>query len=231
MIDAASFATYHNAFWAEYTPTSEHFLRRLNLEYVKRWSLPLGKPKEPIRAAFVAELAFSRFCAGIDGVPKGEIDKLALAETGKRLRPLLEDPATLEGPLTSVEEKQISELEGTLRSFFTWRATCSVARPLFRGCGYIDTSEGDVLRESCLFEVKTVDRAFRSIDIRQLTTYCALNHASRQYKIDSIGVFNPRRGLYFEYLINDVPREISGRSAQELFDDIVHVISSSGISR
>lgn len=231
MIDVSSFATYYNAFWAEHTPTSEHFVRRLNLEYVERWSPPLGKPKEPIRAAFIAELAFSRFCAGIDGVPKGEIDKLALVDTGKRLRPLLEDPVTLEGPLRSVEEEQISRLESTLRSFFTWRATCNVARPLFRGCGYIGTSEGDVLNGSCLFEVKTVDRAFRSIDIRQLITYCALNYLSRQYEISSIGLFNPRRGLYFEYLINDASREISGRPAQDLFDSIVHAVSSGDISR
>ena len=38
---------------------------------------------------------------------------------------------------------------------------------------------------------KTVERAIRSSDIRQLITYAALNYASQQYAIDKIGIFNP----------------------------------------
>ena len=230
-MDASSFATFYNAFWAEHAPTSEHFVRRINLAHAERWSVPLPKPKRPIRAAVVAELAFTRWSAKIDKIDSSQIDLFAYEETVRRLRPLLENPATLKKPITLTEAKEVRLLEKELHSFFGSRPGQTAARPVFFGCGYIDESEGDILSGSSLFEVKSVDRPFRSTDIRQLITYCALNHSSQQYHIDSIGVFNPRRGTYFDIPVDEVAQEISGRSSQELFDSIVYAVSSGDISR
>lgn len=231
MIDASSFATHHNAFWADHTPTSEHFVRRLNLEHTERSSPPIDKPEEPIRAAFVSEFAFARLCGLADGIDSGELNATAMAETKKRLLPLLDDPATLDAPLTEAEKDQVRQLEKSLTGFFKHRGLALQTRPVFQGCGYIDASEGDVISGPCLFEIKAVDRPFRSNDIRQLVTYCALNHASGQYELDSMGVFNPRRGLGFAMNFDEICREISGKTAQELFDGVVHGISSGDISR
>lgn len=231
MIDVSSFSAYHGAFWADHAPTSEHFVRRINLEYTERWSAPVAKPEVPIRVALVAELAFSRSCAEIDNVPREEIEALAYRETIRRLLPLTEDPVSLTLPVSPIEKEQVSELESSMRSFFNSRRSAILTRPVFQGCGYIDSSEGDIVSGSCLFEVKAVDRPFRSVDVRQLITYCALNHSSLQYTLNAMGLFNPRRGIYFEAPIDDVSREISGQSAQELFDSIVYAISSGDISR
>lgn len=231
MIDASTFSAHHNAFWASYTPTSEHFVRRINLEYANRWNLPLEKPDGPIRAAYVAELAFAGMCARFAGLPKDKIEEIAVEEAKDRLRPLLEDPLILDQEITPIEQDQISSLENSLFSFFTYRKVPTITRPLFSGCGYIDTSEGDVVSGTCLFEVKAVDRPFRSLDIRQLITYCALNHMSGDFELEAIGIINPRRGLYFEASIEDVTHETSGLPAQELFDTIGHAISSGDISR
>jgi hypothetical protein len=231
LIDASTFAVQHNAFWASYTPTSEHFVRRVNLEYADRWSPPLDKPNEPIRAAFVAELAFARMCARIAGMDEHKIKDVALQETKKHLVFLLENPQTLDREITPIEEAQVATIERNLSSFFEGRKAPMVTRPLFSGCGYIDTSEGDVISETCLFEIKAVDRPFRSADLRQVMTYCALNHLSRQFDLQRVGIFNPRRGLYFEASIETVSHEISGLSGQELFDTIIHAISSGDISR
>ncbi|WP_157757139.1 hypothetical protein [Pannonibacter phragmitetus] len=231
MIDASSFAAHHNAFWSNFTPTSEYFVRRINLEHAERWSLPIHKPEDPIRSALVAELAFAQVSAKLDGIPEERVGEVALEEAKKRLRPLFEDPISLVQEITQVEQDQISSLEKNLLSFFTRRNLPTVTRPLFAGCGYVDSSEGDIISGSCLFEIKAVNRPFRSIDIRQLITYCALNHLSGQFQLDAIGVFNPRRGLYFEASIEDVSHEISGQSGQELFDTIIHAISSGDISR
>ena len=231
MIDASSFAAQHNAFWADQTPTCEHFVRRLNLEFAKRWTRPLEKPEDRFRVAFVAELAFSRFCAKVARIPDHRIMEHALRDARKRLRPLIDNPASLEEQVSQIEETQALNLEGNLWSFFSCRKTQIVTRPLFHGCGYIDASEGDILSGSCLFEIKSVERSFRSIDIRQLITYCALNHSSGQFEFENIGVFNPRRGLYFELEIDGVSREISGQPKLELFESIIHTISSGEISR
>lgn len=231
MIDASSFANLHNAFWAEHTPTLEHFVRRLNLEYTERWSPPIEKPEKPIRAAFVSEFAFALFCGKTDGIAPSKLSKLAIAETKKRLLPLIDNKASLDMRFTKAEQDQIRRLEAGLTNFFNSRKTTLHTRPLFKGCGYIDASEADVISDDCLFEIKTVDRQFRGTDIRQLATYYALNHASKQHKLSSIGIFNPRRSLWFQMNFDEVSREISGRSAQELCDSIVLGISSGEISR
>jgi hypothetical protein len=231
LIDASSFASRHNAFWAEHTPTFEHFVRRLNLEYCERWAAPLPKPDEQIRSAFVAELAFSYFCLRVLGVPESEIISPATSATKKRLLPLLDDPKALEGELSKVEQAQVFALANSLWSFFLPRKTDIITRPLFRGCGFVDTSEGDILDSTCLFEIKAVDRPFRSVDVRQLITYCALNHLSGQFELEDVGVFNPRMGIYFKFPIEEMSREVSGRSSQELFDSIVSALSSGDISR
>lgn len=231
MIDASTFAAHHNAFWASYTPTSEHFVRRVNLEYADRWTPPLDKPHGPIRAAYVAELAFARMCVRLDGSPIDRIQEIAVAEAKSRLLPLLEDPLTLDGQITEIEQDQVSRLEESLFSFFTHRGGPTTARPPFSGCGYIDTSEADILSGKCLFEVKAVDRPFRSVDVRQLITYCALNHVSGDFELEAVGIFNPRRGIYFQTSIENVAYETSGLPAQELFDTVIHAISSGDISR
>lgn len=231
MIDASTFAARHNAFWAEHTPTSEHFVRRLNLQHIERWNKPLNKPKGQIRSAFVAELAFSCFCAEIAGGREHEILEMSLKETKTRLRPIIDDPATLEEPLSETETAQMLKIKANLLSFFRSRNPKILTRPVFNGCGYIDTSEGDVLNNSYLFEIKAVERPFRSVDLRQLITYCALNHLSHQFEIEGIGVFNPRRGVYFVKHIDEISYEVAGQPAQDLFDNIVHAISSGDISR
>lgn len=231
MIDASTFAAHHNAFWADHAPTSEHLVRRLNLDLVDRWSPPIDKPTEAIRAAFVSEYAFSRFCGKADGIDINLLDEFALAETKRRLLPLVDDRASLDASLTSAERHQAEQLERTLVGFFSHRQSAIKTRPLLKGCGFIDASEADVISGTCLFEIKAVDRPFRSVDVRQLVTYCALNHASGQFSVQSMGLFNPRRGLWFSMSCDELCRELSGQSAQELFDCVVHGISSGGISR
>jgi len=81
------------------------------------------------------------------------------------------------------------------------------------------------------FEVKTVDRSFRSADLRQLLTYTALNSVSKEDDINVVGLVNPRRGLSFEMPVSEICMDISGRSAENLFSMVVQVFSSGEISR
>lgn len=230
MIDASSFASHHNAFWSEHTPTSEHFVRRLNLEWSERWCPPMPKPKDEIRPALVAEFAFSKFCQFVSGA-RDVGEKEALEEAISRLRPLVDDPSSLASPVTVTEGKEVAKILDCLRGYFGSRREKMLLRPVFYGCGYVDSSEGDIITGQSLFEVKTVDRPFRSIDIRQLVTYVSLNHLSRQFSVEKLGIFNPRRGVYFEMPVDTICYEISGQSSQELFDAIIHAISSGDISR
>ncbi|MFO0403476.1 MAG: hypothetical protein ACK52P_17520 [Alphaproteobacteria bacterium] len=137
----------------------------------------------------------------------------------------------LTAPLSRAEQDQIKEIEKNLINFFRKRGQQIITRPLINGCGYIDASEADVISGVSLFEIKAVDRSFKGTDIKQLMTYCALNHASRQFDIQDIAIFNPRQGIWFQLNLDNIAREISGQSAQELCERVALTLCSGDISR
>ncbi len=234
MIDAATFSSTYNAFWAESAPMLEHFTRRLNLEHLHRFDTPM-KSDQAGRKAVIAELAFSMMVERLRPqeipIDPVKLHENAWSETKRRLRPFLEQGVDLDTPLLPSENVEVSQIEKRLIAFFKGNNLPTKTRPLFKGCGYIDASEGDILTKSTLFEVKTVDRSFRSADLRQLLTYSALNSASREAEICALGLVNPRRGVSFEMPVGELCFGISGRSAEDLFAMIVQVFSSGEISR
>lgn len=235
MIDASAFANSYNAFWNECVPTCDRFIRRLNLGAANRFEPPLMK-SDTVNRAIIAEYAFSLF---VERMTRQEAsDKLrrstsledsAWAQTTRRLKPFVSQGLTLDRNFGSDALFEINSISGSLINFFKQKSL--VLRPIFAGCGYIDQSEGDVIADNTLFEIKTVDRKFRSADIKQLLTYSALNLASNQFQIENIGLYNPRAGLFHEIKLEEVCQEISGKSAQALLRDIISNISSGDISR
>ncbi len=237
MIDAASFAISYNAFWNDFAPTCEYFVRRLNLEGVERFEPPIGKSSASKRA-IIAEFAFSLFVErkknnipGIKKKPENVIQEAAWLETEKRLAPYAVEGLNLSRDFDKDESDEVDAIAKTLFRFFTNDGRELILRPMFSGCGYIDASEGDILFGDTIYEIKTVDRLFRSNDVRQVITYAALNFASKQFSIENIGLFNPRSGQYCEIPLEHVCREISGRPAQELLAAIIQAVSSGEISR
>jgi hypothetical protein len=104
-------------------------------------------------------------------------------------------------------------------------------KPRFAGCGLIDACFGDILIRDILFEVKAGERSFRSVDVRQLLTYAALNKASRGKRVERLGLFNLRTGVSFDMNIDDLCLEVAGCPSEELLGEIIRVISSGDISR
>ncbi len=231
MIDATTFSSTYNAFWAEAAPLLEHFIRRLNLEHIERLAVPMKSDKSG-RKALIAELAFSLMVEKLraQGNPKEQQEK-AWNETSRRLRPFLGQGVDLDAPLGKNEELEVVEVGKRLTAFFKGDNLPVETRPVFKGCGFVDASEGDILTKSTLFEVKTVDRSFRGVDLRQLLTYAALNFASREREISTLGLVNPRRGVFFEMPVGDLCLDIAGRSSESLFAMIIQVLSSGELSR
>ena len=237
MIDASTFSTSYGALWNEITPTCELFVRQLNQSLLKRMFPPLPK-SGTLNRTLIAEYAFSLFAErGVDWT-KGtsrESDLLraeARKQTNRRLQPLLSHGVRLDYDFDEVAGYEVREIVDRLSLFFlSDRETKVVLRPMFPGCGYIDASEGDVMSDEMIYEVKTADRLFRSSDVRQLITYAALNYVSKSFELSSIGLLNPRNGLYCVCEIDRVAYDISGRSPGELFSSVVEAITGGGTSR
>jgi hypothetical protein len=128
------------------------------------------------------------------------------------------------------EWREAEKLRSRLHRFFE-EAGDMIVGPFFRGCGILNSCQGDVLSEETLFEVKAGDRPFRITDIRQLLIYAALNFESREHQINRLGLFNPRLGTYVTGDVEQFSLQLCGMSSSELFGIIVAFLSSSGVSR
>lgn len=136
-------------------------------------------------------------------------------------------------PLHPDEMEDAREQLRRLRIFFENEAKGAALElsPPFAGCGIIDACEGDIYFDDTLFEIKAGDRNFRSIDLRQILTYAALNYSQSKRKIDSVGLFNPRLGISFCMGLEELCLEVSGHSASHTLSEIIRAISSGEISR
>jgi hypothetical protein len=235
VIDAVTFAHSFNAFWNDCTPMCEHFVRWLNVGGLERFQLPMAR-SESTRRSLIAELAFSLYVERLQAeeAKSDELMEAAWQSTERRLAPFVNRGLDISRNLNQEEMRDVQHIARSLMAFFTRDdegARALILRPLFAGCGYVDSSEADVIHDGTLFEIKTVDRSFRGVDIRQLMTYCSLNFASSQYTLEKCGLFNPRTGLFYVSDIETVCREISGKSADELFSSVIRAISSGELSR
>jgi len=235
LIDAATFASQYSAFWRTVAPTSELLVRRINLGLKDRFAPPLQGAVSSTAAALVAETGFSAFELTTEDsslrANPGDLIALALGDAMSRFRGL---PSSRPEPalsLTAEEMNYALSLCDRLRAFFSMQAGPLTIRPRFRGCGFVDTSEGDVFVGETLFEVKSVERGFRSADLFQLLTYYALSKSTESTPIVRLGVVNPKRGLSFDMDIDDLCRSVSGVGAVEMVGEIIDAISSGGISR
>ena len=106
-----------------------------------------------------------------------------------------------------------------------------ITAPIFPGCGFVDRSFGDLLVGDTLYEVKSGDRNFRLMDVKQILVYLALNIISHSHDINYVGFVNPRVGIYYKLGISDFAYAISGKNMIQLLSDIIEFVSSGGVSR
>ena len=238
MIDARRFATAYNSFWQYAAPTLDLFVRRANLDGYRRWDAPLEKAAAGDRQALVAEFAFSEFLVerGIENgiiadMPDHEKYARVWSEAKGALRPYAAQGLDVETELTEDERGYGRRLTQRLSRFFANRPDILTMRPCFPGCGYIDMSVGDLMAGSTLFEVKSVDRMMRGIDLRQLLTYAALNSSAKKFDLAKIGIVNPRRGISAEFDLEEICLGISGKHADTLLTEIIETVSSGEMSR
>lgn len=235
MIGATRFASAYGSFWKNATPTIDLFVRKINLDLYERVEPPADYQVDPTRSALVAETAFALFDqqSRHDGDRTHFFERFAKQATDEARRRLaLLNAKNIEDDLNADELNATQELFRRLSSFFIdFQGREFVVRPDFPGCGFVDRSEGDVIYGDTLYEIKTVDRNFRSVDIKQLITYATLNHKSESYLLRDIGIFNPRRGTEFRMGLDDVCMEISGVSAIELLEVITYSLASGEVSR
>ncbi len=245
MISAERFARERASYWNQLLPRLEPFIRLLNMS-VGRFSPPMAATVSPERRAFVAELGFELFRTPVNELvePSVRLD-LAANNVRARIARLAGLPSEAIDPPSLLEGSEAVALERRLMKFVDQRvASTYTVDPVIPGCGIVESATADLLirrarfsfdddppetYEHLLYEVKTVTRAFRAIDIRQLITYAALMSAAEEAPV-TVGVVNPRLGTFVEAPLDRLAEDIAGVPANRLLQQIIFDISAAEIS-
>jgi hypothetical protein len=225
------FAVAHPGFWRTTLPLSESFLRTMNRS-LERYLRPVASSVAAARRGLVNEAAFRIFVASVvSGNPVIELEsadiETAWARGATHVRTMRQfSRAPIDATPRAAELREAIVLAQRTAVFFEGQAFSKVAvEPTFKGCGWIDESTGDVLADHTLFEIKAGERQFRSVDLHQLLSYCALNFATKSLNITSVGLVNPRAGTFVVFNLDVLCSECAGSSAADVLDEIVQHIS------
>jgi hypothetical protein len=221
-------AVSHPGFWRTTLPLVEPFIRTLN-RTLERYDPPMYSTISADRRGLVNEAAFRAFVFSVKaGKRVAEIHRADLeaawAGAAAHVRTMRQFSRSPIDPTPgSGELDEVLALAHRTAVFFANESI--VLEPRFRGCGWLDESTGDVLAGKTLFEIKAGDRHFRSVDLYQLLTYCALNFVSKSLVITDVGLINPRVGVFAVLDLDDLCDQCAGASAAEVLDEIARYVS------
>ncbi|WP_078211742.1 hypothetical protein [Flavobacterium sp. LM5] len=95
-------------------------------------------------------------------------------------------------------------------------------KPEFKGYSFIPDLIGDLSIDDTLFEIKTVNRNFKSSDLKQLFIYLALQQVSTGQNWKNAGLYNPRKGTYCIFNVKGLIYNLTGgKSPNEAFENLL----------
>lgn len=237
MMSAERFAVTSGSYWSGIFPRLEHFVRISNTG-PRVFDSPINLSSAGKRHPFITETAFLRWkSVMIDGV---ELDSHTAQTTARHRLSAVSRQVSLGPDLTSAERGETEILAGRLLRYFKTIKNLSHVEidPKLPGCGPISGGSPDLLAVDnsygvsvqIMAEIKTVNRKFRSTDIRQLIIYLVLYFAEHGYTPSVVMVVNPLLGRSLEIGVEDLFEFTSGRSSREVISELLFEWSTSGIS-
>lgn len=232
MISERQFSSRYSSLWKNVCPMSERFVRRLNLETV-RYAEPFDPQCGKNLNGLVNELAVVLCHENIDDKPESEAEYInALDRCLEYIELVVSRPVDLCDDDRAHVRRDAFHLKHRLATFYrtVLRSNQIQTSPTFEGCGILRSCAGDSIVKDTLIEIKAGERDFRSIDLRQLFVYMALNFASERYTIRNICLVNPRVGKYWIKPVKDVFPKIAGASESEVLSDLVECFTERDLS-
>lgn len=96
-------------------------------------------------------------------------------------------------------------------------------KPKLKGYSFIPDLHADISIGDSLFEIKTVNRNFKSSDLKQLFIYIALRQVSGEENWKFAGLYNPRKGVYCKFNIKSLIYNLTGgKTPNEAFENLLN---------
>lgn len=96
-------------------------------------------------------------------------------------------------------------------------------KPQVKGYSFIPDLVADISIDDSLFEIKTVNRNFKSSDLKQLFIYIALRQVSEKENWKYAGLYNPRKGTYCKFNIKSLIYNLTGgKTPNEAFENLLN---------
>jgi len=126
--------------------------------------------------------------------------------------------------LSKIEIEEITLISKNIFEFIKINKKESVQfMPTLKGYGIIPDLEADISIDDTLYEVKTVNRNFKSSDLKQLFIYLALRQVSDNTIWNYAGLYNPRKGTYCKFNIKSMVNNLTGGlSPNETFENLLN---------
>ena len=236
MISEVTLAKKFTSFWNELLPNANNFVRLINGGLIVSCYEPLECTERKENISLINVLSFKIFKSVIDNeisygaatesILKSEYFDKSLAKSLIELERFSKINNFLL-PLNENELKEILLLYKQIYVRYRENISSIEVSPVFQGCGFINQSEGDIYFAETLVELKSGERKFSVVDIRQVLVYFTLNHYSTKgkRKIEYIELFNPRMGIAFKSSIKDLSENLCSLSPEDLFFEIYAFIT------
>lgn len=231
MISERDLAEKFGVIWKQHFPfLTSNFIRVFNETQVKKINTNSIEITNEVRFDLVSELAFNLSeilfskKISVDEYRGLDINLEDLAsKTIKSIWPI-GTYTNSDYELTKYEFNEIFKItENIIQLLNLNRVETIVFRPILKGYGFIPDLVADLSIGNTLYEIKTVNRNFKSSDLKQLFIYLALEQVSKKGNWEYAGLYNPRKGTISKFNIKTMIYNLSGgKTTNEVFEKLLN---------
>lgn len=231
MISERDISEKFSAIWKQNLPLmTSSFMRVFNEAQVKTTNKNPIPNIQNVRYDIVAETAFN-----LSEIAIVEDEKInEIIKDSKRFQKIVSDTAKSIWTTGNYKKKDLklekAELEeiqnickNTLEFIEKSKKKKVEFKPKLIGYGFIPDLEGDLSIDDTLYEIKTVNRNFKSSDLKQLFIYLALKQVSEEENWKYAGLYNPRKGIYCKFNVKSLIYNLTGgQTPNETFENLLN---------
>ena len=231
MISERDISEKFSAIWKQHFPLlTPNFIRVFNDTQITIINTKQVIAQEEVRYDLVSEAAFNlselAFSNKLTPSEAFADDKEQMKIVEVTARSIWKSGNYSENDLTISEiEKQeiISIANNTLEFIGKMGGQDVLFKPKLKGYSFIPDLFADISIGDSLFEIKTVNRNFKSSDLKQLFLYIALRQVGEKENWKFAGLYNPRKGTYCKFNIKSLIYNLTGgKTPNEAFEKLLN---------